>query len=59
MGVKETVHFVIDHKTVVAFAGGVATAVIGIKLLQSENAKDFLANAKERVFSSEDDKGLF
>lgn len=55
MGVKKTVHFVIGHKTVVAFAGGVAAAVVGMKLLQSENAKDFVANAKERVFSSEDE----
>ena len=47
--------FIKKHKHALIFAGGVATAIIGAKLLKTEAAKDLVTKGMAGVMSSKKD----
>jgi len=55
MVLKKAVSLAIGHKVVLLFAGGVATAVIGKKVLESDVVKDTATKAMAEVMSMKED----
>lgn len=45
-------NFVTEHKTALIFAGGIATAIIGKKIIESQAFKDTTSKAMASVMSA-------
>lgn len=52
---KKYGNFVKEHRTALIFAGGIATAIIGKKILESKSVKDAATKGMAAVMSAKND----
>jgi methylmalonyl-CoA mutase cobalamin-binding subunit len=52
---RDLVDKMIEHKHALLFVGGVATAIVGKKILESQTTKDYVAKGMAKVLTCKSD----